>query len=156
MTFAGPVEDPLAIRELPEAYGDAVTQRDVNAWAACWAEEGRWCLPDLSGWEEIKGKQTIVAEWLKMMEAFHGPAEKADACIFISMPGAIQVTQNTATGRTYTTETYTDAKGVSRRILSEYADKFVKRNGQWLFSERSWKMLPIEDAAALSADAHRR
>jgi ketosteroid isomerase-like protein len=156
MPFTGPFEDRLAIRELLEAYGDAVTQRDVNAWAACWAEEGRWCLPDLPGWEEIKGKQTIVAEWLKMMEAFHGPADKADACIFISTPCAIQVTQNTATGRTYTTETYTDAKGVSRRILSEYADKFVKRNGQWLFSERSWKMLPIEDAAALSADARSR
>ena len=146
MPFTGPFEDRLAIRELIESYGDAVTQRDMDAWAACWAEDGRWCLPDLPGWEEIKGKQTIVAEWLKMMEAFHGPEDKADACIFISTPGAINVT----------TESYTDSAGVSRRILSEYQDRFIKRHGQWLFAERRWKMLPIEDAAALSADASSR
>lgn len=91
-----------------------------------------------------------------MMEAFHGPEDKADACIFISTPGAINVTNDTASGRTYTTESYTDSTGVSRRILSEYQDKFIKRHGQWLFAERRWKMLPIEDAAALSADAGSR
>ena len=154
--FEGPFEDRLAIRELIESYGDAVTQRDVNAWADCWTEDSRWCLPDLPGWEKIEGKQTIVAEWLKMMEAFHGPEDKADACIFISTPGRIQVIGDTARARTYTTETYTDAKGVTRTILSEYYDQFVKRGGQWLFSERSWRMLPIADAAALSADANSR
>lgn len=35
MPFTGPFEDRLAIRELIESYGDAVTQRDVDAWAAC-------------------------------------------------------------------------------------------------------------------------
>jgi hypothetical protein len=52
-----------------------------------------------------------------MMEAIHGPEDKADARIFIWTPGAIQVTQNTVTGRTYCTETFTDAKGASRRVF---------------------------------------
>ena len=156
MTFTGPFEDRLAIRELLEAYGDAVTQRDVKAWGACWADDARWCLPDLPGWEEIKGRDRIVAEWSAMMVEFHGPDDNPDTCIFISTPGAINVTGDTATARTYTTESYTDFEGTSRRILSEYADSFVKRDGEWLFSERIWRMLPIEDALALSKHAQSR
>lgn len=60
MPFTWPFEDRLAIRELIESYGDAVTQRDANAWGECWAEDSCWRLPDLPGWERIEGKQTIV------------------------------------------------------------------------------------------------
>jgi SnoaL-like protein len=42
MTFAGPFEDRLAIRELLDAYSDAVCSFDADAWGATWAEGGVW------------------------------------------------------------------------------------------------------------------
>lgn len=39
MTFTGPFEDRLALRELLETYADAVTQRDADTWGAIWAED---------------------------------------------------------------------------------------------------------------------
>lgn len=39
MANSGPTEDRLAIREVIENYADAVTRRDGDAWAACWAED---------------------------------------------------------------------------------------------------------------------
>src|SRR5690348_9172218 len=63
MAFTGPVEDRLAIHELVATYGDAVTRRDGDAWANCWAEDSVWCLPAIPGMEEIKGRAAIRAAW---------------------------------------------------------------------------------------------
>jgi len=46
MSFSGPAEDRLAIRELIEAYADAVTRNDATAWIATWAEDSIWSLPE--------------------------------------------------------------------------------------------------------------
>ncbi len=46
MPFTGPAEDRLAIRELLEAYADAVNRCDAVGWGATWAEDAEWSLPD--------------------------------------------------------------------------------------------------------------
>ena len=98
MAFTGPVEDRLAIRELIDSYSDAVTQRDSDAWGANWAEDSRWCLPDLGvpEWADIRGKQKIVEEWNRMMGAFHGEDGEPAVCTFLCIPGAMDVTGDTA------------------------------------------------------------
>jgi hypothetical protein len=49
MSNTGSVEDRLAIRELLEAYADAVCCVDADAWGATWAEDSVWELPDRQG-----------------------------------------------------------------------------------------------------------
>jgi hypothetical protein len=49
MPFSGPAEDRLAIRDLIDAYADAVTRNDGHARASTWAEDGEWLIPDGAG-----------------------------------------------------------------------------------------------------------
>ena len=147
MPFEGPLEDRVAIAELIVSYGDAVTRRSAEDWGANWAEDSRWCLPDLNipEWAEIVGKKTIVEEWNKMMGAFHGEDGAPAVCTFLCIPGAMEVTGDTATARCYSTEVFLDAKGRTLETKGQYDDTFVRENGQWLFKERVWTLFPLAD-----------
>ena len=56
MSYEGPTEDRLAIRERIEAYADAVFRRDAEDWISNWAEDAVWRLPgvDVAGRDNIK------------------------------------------------------------------------------------------------------
>ena len=153
MPFEGPVEDRLAIRELIDSYSDAVTQRDSDAWGANWAEDSRWCLPDLGvpEWKDIRGKAKIVEEWNKMMGAFHGEDGEPAVCTFLCVPGAMKVDGDTATCRSYSTEMFVDGQGRTLETKGEYNDTFVKLDGRWYFKERIWTLYPIADHAEIRA-----
>lgn len=134
MSFEGPAEDRLAIRELVAAYGDAVTRNDAEGWAALWAEESVWCMPDFPGWEMMKGKNTIVSTWIEAMKNY-------SLNINVQTLGAVEVTGDTATGRAYTDELVTDTAGATYRVSGRYDDEYVKRDGRWLFRSRMFKVL---------------
>jgi ketosteroid isomerase-like protein len=134
MPFDGPAEDRLAIKELVAAYGDAVTRNSAEDWGALWAEDSVWAMPDFPGWELMKGKSTIVSTWIEAMKNY--PMN-----INIQTLGAVTVTGDTATGRAYTSELVTDATGATYRVTGRYDDRYVKRNGRWLFKSRMFKVL---------------
>jgi ketosteroid isomerase-like protein len=131
MSFIGPVEDRLAIRELLDAYSDAVCQFDAEAWGALWAEDSVWSMPDYPEYGDTKGKAAIVAMWVAAMKAYPG-------VIFISTPGSIVVTGDRAEVRTYTSEVY-DQDGVTKRDRGFYDDICVKVKGRWLFESRVFR-----------------
>ena len=134
MSFEGPVEDRLAIHELVVSYGDAVTQRDADAWGANWAEDGFWSMPDFPGWEKMEGRDTIVSTWVEAMKGF--PLN-----INIQTLGSLKVDGDRATGRTYTSELVTPQGGETHRVTGQYDDEFVKQDGRWLFKSRVFKVL---------------
>lgn len=136
MAFTGPVEDRLAIRELVADYGDAVTRNDADAWGALWAEDGVWCLPEISGMERIEGREAILAAWKEGMKGF--PFQ-----VNIQTPGATAVSGDSATGHVYTSELVTDTEGKRARWTGLYTDRYVRRDGRWLFQERSFRILDI-------------
>jgi uncharacterized protein (TIGR02246 family) len=131
MSFEGPIEDRLAIRELLEAYADAVCLVDADAWGDTWAEDGVWELPDYPQIGKIVGKGNIVTAWKAAMTQFPG-------IIFVAQPGSIKVSGDQAVVRSYTSEVY-DQEGVTRRDRGRYDDVMVKRNGKWLFKSRVFK-----------------
>lgn len=59
MAFSGPLEDRVAIRELIDAYADATMLRDEEAWAALWAEDACWQLPDFPTMETRSGRKPL-------------------------------------------------------------------------------------------------
>jgi hypothetical protein len=138
MAFVGPTEDRLAIRELLDAYADAVCVVDSDAWGATWAEDGVWELPDYPEIGSITGKGNIVAAWIGAMAQYPG-------IIFVSTPGSIVVKGDEAVVRSYTSEVFDDkATGKTTRDRGRYDDTVVRRNGQWLFKRRRFKKLHRE------------
>lgn len=132
MPFTGPLEDRVAIRELLEAYSDAVCCNDPAAWGATWAEDSVWELPDYPQFGTVKGRGPIVEMWKAAMSHYPG-------IIFVATPGSIEVQGDTAVVRSYTSEVYTDAAGVAKRDRGRYEDVVVKRGGKWLFQKRVFR-----------------
>ncbi len=149
MAFTGPFEDRLAVRELIESYAGAVTQRDADVWAACWADDSVWRMPDLG--VTLSGKTEIVTSWIGMMAEYHGPADKPWPFSFISVPASIIVTGGRGEVVSTSVEAFADAAGKTIHLKGEYRDVVVKRDGAWLFLSRSWRLMPLEDAAAFLA-----
>ncbi len=133
MSFEGPIEDRLAIRERIEAYADAVFRRDAEAWIANWCEDGVWVLRGI----EVSGRAQVKAAWIQAMDAFALTA-------FLATPGAIVVRGETATARVYTQEILTDASGAVRRIVGAYDDELARHSGVWLFRRRAYQILHDE------------
>lgn len=133
VTFCGPLEDRLAIRELIDAYADAVTRRDADDWADCWCEEAEWSLPDLPDVGTVSGRTAIVALWTAAMAQFPG-------LVFRAWPGSIVVDAETAVVRSYTSETFEHAGGAVT-VLGSYEDTCLKCSGGWKFSRRQFRRL---------------
>lgn len=138
MPFTGPAEDRLAIRELLEAYADAVCRCDADDWAATWTEDAEWSLPDYPEIGTTKGKASIVAMWTEAMKAYPGIR-------FQAWPGAIEIDGERAMMRSYTAEVY-DQNGTTMRDMGEYADICVKINGRWFFASRSFRNVHRQQA----------
>ena len=140
MPFTGAAEDRLAIRELLDAYADAVTQRDAAAWGATWAEDAEWSLPDYPEIGTTRGRPAIVAMWVEAMKAYPG-------IMFEAWPGSIVIDGDRATMRSYTAEVY-DQDGATLRDRGVYEDTCVRIGGQWLFASRSFRNIHRQKAPA--------
>lgn len=138
MPFTGSAEDRLAIRELIEAYADAVTRRDAAAWGEVWAEDAEWSLPDYPQMGTTHGRDAIVATWIEAMKLYPG-------IMFAAWPGAIEIDGERAAVRSYTSEVY-DQDGMTMRDRGVYDDVCVKRGGRWLFASRSFRNIHRQNA----------
>lgn len=134
MAFSGSFEDRLAIRELLDAYADAVCVVDADAWGATWADDGVWELPDLPQVGTIAGKDNIVAAWQQAMTYFPG-------VVFVAAVGSIDISGDQAVVRSYTSEVYNDTDGRVHRDRGRYDDVAVKRGGEWLFKMRRFQII---------------
>jgi uncharacterized protein (TIGR02246 family) len=131
MSFEGPLEDRIAIRELLEAYADAVSRCDAKDWGDLWAEDSVWSLPDYPQYPDTIGKAAIVDMWVTAMKDYPG-------IMFQAWPGAITVDGDRAVVRSWTSEVY-DKDGKVHRDRGRYEDICVKVDGRWLFQTRSFQ-----------------
>jgi ketosteroid isomerase-like protein len=136
MSFKGPFEDRLAIRELVDSYGDAVCRHDAKDWGDNWATDAVWNL-NLPNLPKVDGRAAIVDLWVKAMDAY-------EWVIMSSKPGEIIVSGNEGTGRFFTWEVTRLKGGEEQRINGRYDDTYVKREGRWYFKSRTYKMLHIQ------------
>lgn len=137
MAMQGSIADHLEIRQLIERYADAASLRDYAGLEACWAEDGRWSVPDIPSLAEVKGRDNILA-------AFRGAEGLFPFCFLVGNPGLIEITGDRAIARVWTTEVLRDSKGGVRHAVGRYEDVLEKRDDRWVFVERVWYNLHAE------------
>lgn len=136
MAFEGSLEDRQLIRERFGAYSDATFRRDVEAWLACWTQDG----VRAQGGAERRGKPALRAFWDKAWE----PLERM---AFFSEIGAIEVDGDRATARSYCREILALKGGGVRKVVGVYDDELVRENGAWLFARRVYQLFLDEGHA---------
>jgi hypothetical protein len=118
------------IVELVHRYSDAVTRKDRDQWAGCWAGDAMW---DLGKGRITHGRDDIVAFWLKAVEGL--------VCVVqLVHNGTVSVDPagdgDTATGRWYVSEHLERTTGAKGLLLAWYDDTYVCRDGRWQFTSR--------------------
>jgi len=131
MAFVGPVEDRLAIQELNAAYGDHVSAREVESWAALWAEDAVWEHPVFG---HKQGRAAI-------REVYEGVLKVRPTIVFMGSLGNVTAEGDSASGRYWVNEITVDNEGVTRRTAGLYEDEYVRREGRWLFGRRRYQYL---------------
>ena len=124
-------EERLAIRELVEAYNDAVMRFDGEAWAATWLDDAVWSLP---GTGELSGKAKFFPLWKQMMSGFSFVG-------FYASAGPIVVTCESARATWWQQEVLHRKDGVKSAIHGRYEDTYAKRSGRWYFAKRVYSIL---------------
>ena len=141
MPFTGPIEDRLAIRELMDTHAHGVMSQDAELWGSIWAEDAFWDLPEYPDLGGFTGRETIVAAWASSMERY-GLDNMTKPMLYFMQPGSIEVDGNTAKTVAYTIEVFDDpGTGKRTRTTGRYDDELEKRDGQWLFTRRSYRSI---------------
>ncbi|WP_164847463.1 nuclear transport factor 2 family protein [Sphingobium algorifonticola] len=132
MSFA---EDMAGINAALARYVDGVNRRDAGLWSTSWDRDAEWYL---FGPDTIAGREAIVAAWKEAMAGFP----------FVVMhvtQGDVVIAGDVATGRSYTSELARTADGQRLRVLGQYEDRYIKRDGVWGFAYRRFTMLDSEE-----------
>jgi len=132
MGFTGPKEDRDAIRELYARYSDASACADVEAFLACFADDGQWNTHIF----ERRGKVQLREQWDQLWENF-------DKVGFLTEIGSIEVQGDRAACRSVAREIIRLKSGGLYKLLGQYRDALVRENGVWLFDRRDY--LPIAE-----------
>ena len=130
MSFTGPLEDRLAIRELIDSYNDAVARRDAEAWQATWTEGAQW---ELMG-NLVEGRDAIVAVWQQTMQ-------QLEIVVFQTAPGSLEVDGDEATGRVYASEVLKPKGAALRHVHGQYDDTYLRTDSGWRFATRRYRVL---------------
>jgi uncharacterized protein (TIGR02246 family) len=132
-------EDRFAIRELIDRFCDSINERDWEAFAACFVEDGVWDVgPPISFRNE--GKSQI----LKFVST--GAAELE--CI-IQTAHAVKITSNgdAATARSTMRELMRAPDGSGMQIWGTYYDILVRTAEGWQFKQRKLHLILHEAQA---------
>ncbi|MCB2059842.1 MAG: nuclear transport factor 2 family protein [Novosphingobium sp.] len=144
MPFTGPLEDRLAIRELMDTHAHGVMTKDPELWGSIWAKDAYWELPEYPDLGGFDGKEAIVSGWIESMKVY-GLENMTKPMIYLMTPGSIEVDGDRAAAVAYTIEIYDDPQSGKRiHTTGRYDDQLEKRDGQWLFTRRSYRIV-LED-----------
>lgn len=138
MSFTGPLEDRIAIRELHDTYADTAFRGDAQGWLDCWAEDCVWVTP----FGEVRGKQQLTAQWDKIGETF-------GTIGFFAVVGSIEIDGDRAMARGYVREVAAMHDGRLYKVVGRYDDELVREDGVWRFARRAYTALIREGGQQL-------
>ncbi len=133
MGFTGSTEDKEAIRELYARYSDASACADVEAFLACFAEDGQWNTHIF----QRRGQSELRSQWEQLWLGF----EKVG---FLTEIGSIEIEGSRAACRCVAREIIRLKAGGLFKLISQYRDELVLENGAWVFLRRDYDPIAEE------------
>jgi uncharacterized protein (TIGR02246 family) len=119
-------EDERAIRRLVARYCHAIAERDDDAWAATWAEDGEWLVLGSA----VRGRAQILAHYRKLVGSVRWVVQFAH-------DGIVDVDGDTAEGRWQILELMQRGNGAGGQNVARYRDRYVRStDGEWRFARR--------------------
>jgi uncharacterized protein (TIGR02246 family) len=129
--------DRFAIRELIDRYCYAVNERDWAALESCWAEDGVWDVGKPLNFK-LEGRKAIVGI---------ASTKISEEDYVVQTPHATVIWLDGEQARAHSTMTevvrHKDGAG-GMQILATYTDSLVKRDGQWRFKVRTYRITNME------------
>jgi ketosteroid isomerase-like protein len=139
------LEDRDAIRDLRARFSDSANLRQFDVFAALFAADGVWEVPDMQaafhGRSAVRtGIEAMLEQWSLFVQMPHdGPIDVAEA----AADGAVI----RASGRTYVHEMGILRAGGSQRNDSIYEDAYAREDGAWRFARRTYHFLYVDESA---------
>jgi ketosteroid isomerase-like protein len=124
------VETDQGVRALVARSCDAVARADVEAWIACWRDDGIWTLPSRG---QVVGRSELRA-------AFAALSAEFELCVQEVLSGWADVSGDRATARWYLRETQRTVNG-GQEVLGCYDDTVVRDEDGWRFARRRFWVL---------------
>jgi uncharacterized protein (TIGR02246 family) len=119
-------EDERAIRNLVARYCHAIAERDDEAWAATWAEDGEWQVLGA----RIRGRAPILEHYRKLVSGVRWVVQQAT-------DGIVEVEGETARGRWQIVEFLQWKNGAGGQNVARYRDTYARgADGEWRFARR--------------------
>jgi len=129
MTFRGPLEDRLAIRERYDAYSDAVFRADTDSYLECWTFDGS--RTGVGG--ECAGEAELRSHWEGMWRAI-------ERMTFFTQVAAIDVDGDRAAARAHCLEIIRFRTGETQQVAGTYVDELAEHGGIWRFRRRHYEV----------------
>ncbi len=121
-----PQSDESALIALSHRYAEAVRRGDAEGWAATWADDAVWVLgPN----RQVVGREAIVEMWRSSLS-------KYERVVQLYLNGSFTIEGDEAWGRIQLIEMIRSVDGTPKTMAAHYDDRYVRRDGGWLFSER--------------------
>jgi uncharacterized protein (TIGR02246 family) len=122
------VADELAIRGLVARYCHAIAERDDEAWAQTWAEDGEWKVLG----QEVRGRDAVLALYRKLVAT-------ARWVVQVASDGWIELAGDDASGKWQISETIQTTDGRAAINVGRYRDRYRRgSDGVWRFSRREF------------------
>jgi ketosteroid isomerase-like protein len=139
------IADRFEIEALRGAFTDASMRLDYDRFASLFTEDGAWRMPhineDLVTREEIRaGVERLRALWEYFVQTVH--------------PGTIELSGDTAVGRSYVSEFGRFRDGSSMLNYSVYHDRYRRTPDGWKFTERVDEVLYLDTTPLSGSRPH--
>ena len=128
--------DRLAIRDLVEAYAHCADRRDAKGQMALFTADTHFVVymnaKDPKPLQELNSREALAP-------VFADLKQYAATMHFLGQTTIFALTNDRGTGETYCMPHHLTVEGAKRKVMIaalRYDDKFVKRDGAWLFAER--------------------
>ena len=128
------VEDRLEIRELIETFAVGAMRIDTEIWGSTWADDGSWKLPSLD--KAVSGRENII-------ETFKQKMAYVDNMSMICFPHALEFDGDRASGQCYCRELIYTKDGDQKILIGCFDDEYVKRDGRWYFTARTYEVMSM-------------
>lgn len=131
-------ENHQAILILENQFSDAANRKDAELYRSLWAANSKWTIgPPIN--QEFVGIDAIVNAFTHLLGSWE---------FFVQLTSSyhIKIEGETATANFYVNEIARIKNGASNYNLSMYQDKMVFEKGRWLFAERAYKVLYLDES----------